>query len=159
MFPRCNLSHPAVARQSVLKETFFLLNALHFFKQFLVPSPANQPIAMTHNFHTNLKGRNYPPPSLFSRPLVSCNLPFRFHTSSLCSPFKSGAMHIGELIKEKMRERRVTVVHLSLQLCCTRANVYKILSKSSIDTDLLLRISRTIDYDFFALYSESLRQS
>ena len=68
-------------------------------------------------------------------------------------------MHIGELIKEKMRERRVTVVHLSLQLCCTRANVYKILSKSSIETDLLLRISRAIDYDFFALYSESLRQS
>lgn len=50
----------------------------------------------------------------------------------------------------------MTIVSFSSRLSCTRANVYKILEKKSIDTDLLLRISKILDYDFFKLYSKEL---
>ena len=66
-------------------------------------------------------------------------------------------LHIGQEIKEKIKEQGMTVVGFSSRLSCTRANVYKIFEKKSIDTDLLLRISKILDYDFFQLYSKERR--
>lgn len=63
-------------------------------------------------------------------------------------------VHIGEEIKKRIKEKGITIVWFSSQLSCTRANVYKIFEKKSLDTDLLLRISVILDYDFFELYSE-----
>ncbi len=65
-------------------------------------------------------------------------------------------MHIGKLIKQKVEERHKTVVWLARELSCHRSNVYKIYEKSSIDTDVLLRLSRILDYDFFSLYTEEV---
>ncbi|MBV8038911.1 helix-turn-helix domain-containing protein [Bacteroides sp. AN502] len=65
-------------------------------------------------------------------------------------------IHIGKLIREKMIERKCTVVSMARQLSCGRANVYKIFEKYSIDTELLMKISVTLDYDFFSLYSREL---
>lgn len=45
---------------------------------------------------------------------------------------------------------------MARQLSCGRANVYKIFEKYSIDTELLMKISVTLDYDFFSLYSREL---
>ena len=45
-------------------------------------------------------------------------------------------IHIGSLIKEKMEERGLSV------------SAYKIFKRSSIDVDLLLRISEVLAYDF-----------
>ena len=59
-------------------------------------------------------------------------------------------IHIGKLIREKM------IVSMARQLSCGRANVYKIFEKYSIDTELLMKISVTLDYDFFSLYSREL---
>ena len=62
-------------------------------------------------------------------------------------------MHIGNLIRKVVRQRGMTVVSFATQLSCSRANVYKIFEKKSIDTDILMRISTILDYDFFAAIS------
>ncbi|RGN47614.1 MULTISPECIES: helix-turn-helix domain-containing protein [unclassified Bacteroides] len=65
---------------------------------------------------------------------------------------------IGQLIKARLMERGMTVSHLARLLSCERANLYRLFEKDSIDTRLLLRISRALDYDFFQLYSNELQK-
>lgn len=56
-----------------------------------------------------------------------------------------------------MEERHKTVVWLAKELAYSRTNVYKIYDKSSIDTEVLLRISVILEYDFFRLYSDEVK--
>jgi hypothetical protein len=65
-------------------------------------------------------------------------------------------VHIGELIKQKLKQKRKSVVWFSGELSCSRTNVYKIFSKQSIDTADLMRICKILDFDFFELYSAEL---
>ena len=65
-------------------------------------------------------------------------------------------MHIGNRIKEVMKERKMSVVAFSRQLGCSRTNTYKLFEHYSIDTMQLLRISRILDHDFFAEYQLEL---
>lgn len=67
-------------------------------------------------------------------------------------------LHIGRLIRQKLEERKQTVVWLAKRLPCSRANIYKILGKYSIDTEVLFRISDILDFDFFHLYSEAIKE-
>jgi len=62
-------------------------------------------------------------------------------------------IHIGRIIREKLREKERTVTWFAQKLCCVRPNVYKIFEKQSVDTILLLRISIILEEDFFLLYS------
>ncbi len=55
-----------------------------------------------------------------------------------------------------MREQGRSVKWLSEQLCCVRNNVYSIFSRRSIDTELLLELSRILEVDFFKIYSQEL---
>ena len=64
---------------------------------------------------------------------------------------------IGKKIREVLKERRKTVVWFANELSCSRTNVYKIFSKSSIDTADLMRISKILNYDFFDLYSKEFK--
>lgn len=66
---------------------------------------------------------------------------------------------IGEIIKAQLRDQDKTVVWLAKQLSCSRNNVYKIFHNNSIATQELMRISKILDYDFFALYSKELKGS
>lgn len=68
-------------------------------------------------------------------------------------------MHIGNEIRLKMKEKGCTVTWLAGQLFYTRANIYKIFEKPSIDTDLLKRISVVLEFDFFSLYTEQLHET
>ena len=67
-------------------------------------------------------------------------------------------MHIGNLIRQKVREQNKTSVWLAEQLSCSRTNVYKLYDKKSIDTDILFRISSILKFDFFSIYSEEVLQ-
>ena len=58
-------------------------------------------------------------------------------------------IHIGEMIRAKMKEERRSANWLAKKISCRRENVYKILKKSHIDTALLLKISQALNYDFF----------
>ncbi|MGM9818692.1 MAG: XRE family transcriptional regulator [Paludibacteraceae bacterium] len=62
-------------------------------------------------------------------------------------------VHIGSLIKEEMQRQGRTVPWLARQICCERRNVYKIYSRALLDTELLLRISKALNHDFFRYYS------
>ena len=66
-------------------------------------------------------------------------------------------IEIGHQIRLKLKERKKTVVWFAHELSCSRTNVYKIFEKNSIDTADLLRISTILDYDFFQLFSEQLK--
>lgn len=61
-------------------------------------------------------------------------------------------IHIGSEIRLRVEQNGMTVVHLARLLCCSRTNIYKIYERPSIDTALLQRLSRILDYDFFKLY-------
>lgn len=63
-------------------------------------------------------------------------------------------IHIGNLIETELRRQERSVSWFARKLCCERTNVYSIFKRHSIDTDLLLRISHILHYDFFALYTD-----
>ena len=62
--------------------------------------------------------------------------------------------HIGHLIKLELRKQGRTITWLAKQLECSRQNTYKILNRPWIYTDLLLKISIILDYDFFKCFSD-----
>lgn len=62
-------------------------------------------------------------------------------------------LHIGKIIEEELRRQSRTVTWLSRKIHCDRRNVYDIFNRTSIDTDLLNRISVALNKDFFACYS------
>ena len=57
--------------------------------------------------------------------------------------------HIGNIIRLKLQEQGRSAAWLAKQIPCTRNNVFKIMRKSHISTDLLLRISKILDFNFF----------
>ena len=59
-------------------------------------------------------------------------------------------VNIGSLIGNELRRQRRPAAWLAQEICCDRTNVYKILRKGSIDTELLCRISIALNHDFFA---------
>ncbi len=65
-------------------------------------------------------------------------------------------MHIGKRIREKLREDGRSVTWFAMKICCTRTNAYKLFNKSNIDTDMLERISRILEHDFFEEISRDI---
>ena len=62
-------------------------------------------------------------------------------------------LHIGHLIQEQLRKDKRSVGWLSREIGCTRNHVYKIFNKASMDSDLLLRISISMNFNFFQYYT------
>lgn len=63
---------------------------------------------------------------------------------------------IGQLIEQELHRQERTTVWFARKLGCNRTNAYKIFKRTSIDTDLLMRISLILNHDFFAIYSSNL---
>lgn len=63
---------------------------------------------------------------------------------------------IGKIIEEELRNQERSVVWLSRKLNCNRTNVYKIFNRTSIDTELLLRLSNILKRNFFESYTDRL---
>lgn len=61
-------------------------------------------------------------------------------------------LHIGQLIEQELRRQERSVSWFARKLCCDRTNVYDIFKRQSIDTTLLLRISRILHRNFFCYY-------
>ena len=62
-------------------------------------------------------------------------------------------IHIGQLIHEQLRKDHRSVGWLAREIHCTRNNVYKIFNKASLDSDLVLRISNAMHFNFFQYYT------
>jgi len=63
-------------------------------------------------------------------------------------------VNIGQSIKEELQRQERTVSWLARKLNCTRAAVYRIFDKNSIDTALLTNISQILHHNFFIELSE-----
>ncbi|MBR1546105.1 MAG: helix-turn-helix transcriptional regulator [Prevotella sp.] len=65
-------------------------------------------------------------------------------------------VNIGQRIKEELQRQERTVSWLARKLNCTRAAVYRIFDKNSIDTALLANISQVLHHNFFEELSEDI---
>ena len=65
-------------------------------------------------------------------------------------------IHIGFGIKSELVRQERSVSWLARKLCCERTNVYSIFKRKSIDTDMLTRISRILQRNFFELYDNEV---
>lgn len=83
-------------------------------------------------------------------------------TAAACEPqgpdTVEPAPHVGNIIRDFLdkKPRSLTVIWLADQLHCHRRNIYDILSRPSIDVDLLFRLSQILKHDFFADLSAQL---
>ena len=61
-------------------------------------------------------------------------------------------IHIGHLIREQLKADNRSVNWLAREIHCTRNNLYKIFNKPSLDSDLILKISVAMNFNFFQYY-------
>lgn len=65
-------------------------------------------------------------------------------------------IHIGNIIRDELRRQDRTNQWLADQLGIDRSTLQRLFNKSSIDTQQLFRISRTLGKDLFKHYSDKL---
>lgn len=65
-------------------------------------------------------------------------------------------INIGDKIREELERQERSVTWLAQKLNRTRAAVYRILAKNSIDTALLASISVILHHDFFRELSDDI---
>lgn len=67
-------------------------------------------------------------------------------------------MHIGQHIKQELRNQGRTVTWLAKSIPCDRSNVYRIFNNESIDLSLLTRISKLLNHNFLNDLAEELKK-
>ncbi len=61
-------------------------------------------------------------------------------------------VHIGQRIETVLKSKGMTVTAFADQIGYSRRNVYVIFKRSHIDTELLERIGKVLDHDFFQYF-------
>lgn len=56
---------------------------------------------------------------------------------------------IGNLIHEEVLKQKKTIQSFADEICCTRKNAYDIFERNNIDIQLLLRISKVLNHNYF----------
>lgn len=59
------------------------------------------------------------------------------------------SIHIGKIIKDTLKSNKMDVTEFSKKINYTRGNAYKIFNKTSIDTNLLIKISKVLSTNLF----------
>jgi len=67
-------------------------------------------------------------------------------------------IHIGEIIKNKMEVEGKKVSWLAKNINCHRNSVYRIYNQEHLYSELLLKISVILQYNFFSHYCEHVRE-
>lgn len=62
---------------------------------------------------------------------------------------------IGEKIKDVFESKDIKLKDFAEQIDVARQNVYRIFDKDSIDTALLLKVSKVLEHDFFQYYTKN----
>ena len=65
-------------------------------------------------------------------------------------------IHIGKIIEHELRKQERSVSWFARKLVCDRSTVYAIFSRQSINTDVLLHISRILNTNFFEYYMREI---
>ncbi|MFO0494385.1 MAG: helix-turn-helix domain-containing protein [Flavobacteriia bacterium] len=68
-------------------------------------------------------------------------------------------IHVGKLIKNRLQETGMTKSEFARRINKTSQNVYDIFERKTIDTGLLLKISKILDFNFFERYSLTLNSN
>jgi len=63
-----------------------------------------------------------------------------------------------EQIQQTLREKGIAPSWLAKKIHCHTTNIYKIFQKQHLDNKLLLDISKALDTDFFAYFSDILNK-
>ena len=67
--------------------------------------------------------------------------------------FAGMAIHIGEKIKQRAEELRIGSTELGKLVNTSKQNVYGIYKRKSIDSEMLRKLAKALDYDFFQYYN------
>jgi transcriptional regulator with XRE-family HTH domain len=62
------------------------------------------------------------------------------------------SIHIGQIIKEKVTEKRLSQEALGKMINTTKQNVGNIYKRRHIDTELLLKLCIVLEYNFFEVF-------
>jgi len=65
-------------------------------------------------------------------------------------------IHIGQLIEQCFSENKLEISRASTFFKCTEEEVRKMFLDKSLETEVLLRWSKLLEYDFFRVYSQHL---
>jgi hypothetical protein len=65
-------------------------------------------------------------------------------------------LHIGEIIYTRVMERDVQIDRICSFMKLDEENVKKMYASKNLDTDILLRWSKLLEYDFFRYFSQHL---
>ncbi|SKC10876.1 Transposase [Soonwooa buanensis] len=65
-------------------------------------------------------------------------------------------IHIGQLLKVAVTESGITMSRICNFLKCSEADIAKTYLQENLSTDILLKWSKLLEYDFFRLYSQHL---
>jgi hypothetical protein len=65
-------------------------------------------------------------------------------------------IHLGELIKERVAEQEISIERICNFLDKEESVVKELYANKSMDTELLLRWCKLLEYDFFRIYSSHL---
>jgi hypothetical protein len=64
------------------------------------------------------------------------------------------AVHIGKLIAQKAKAKRIGATELGQRLSTSKQNIYAIYKRQTIDTGMLLKFSEILAYNFFSHYEK-----
>ena len=65
----------------------------------------------------------------------------------------SSDIHIGHLIQTQLKADQRSASWLAREIGCSRNHLYKVFRKPSLDGELLLRISKAMNFNFFQYYT------
>ena len=65
-------------------------------------------------------------------------------------------IHIDYFINQRVTENGIEISRICNFLKCTKKEISKMYESKSLDTELLLRWSKLLEYDFFRIYSQNL---
>jgi len=65
-------------------------------------------------------------------------------------------IHIGNLIKLVVQEKNIEIEKISKYFDCNDKEIDEIYKEKSLDTEILLKWSKLLEYDFFRIYTQHL---
>ncbi len=65
-------------------------------------------------------------------------------------------IHIGSFINQRVTENGIEISRICNFMKCTEKKITEMYQSKSLDTELLLRWSKLLEYDFFRIYSQHL---
>ena len=68
-------------------------------------------------------------------------------------------IHLGSLVKQKMKERNISISEFAKAIHCDRTNVYSIFKRKSMDIQQIVQISNALNYDFLQYYHQEIHDN